>query len=57
MVKKEEINYRKTVFPATGKNETQASWKVSIFSRVRILHYSLIASPLYQLTQKKNDFK
>ncbi|GAB0206970.1 hypothetical protein GRJ2_003162600 [Grus japonensis] len=42
--------------PPTNKKETQAFLGVVGFWRMHIPNYSLIASPLYQVTQK-NDFK
>ncbi|KFQ61075.1 hypothetical protein N334_06543, partial [Pelecanus crispus] len=43
--------------PPTSKKETQAFLGVVGFWRMHIPNYSLIVSPLYQMTQKKNDFK
>ncbi|GAB0205154.1 hypothetical protein GRJ2_002981000 [Grus japonensis] len=43
--------------PPTNKKETQAFLGVVGFWRMHIPNYSLIASPLYQVTRKKNDFK
>jgi len=43
--------------PLTSKKETQAFLGVVGFWRMHIPNYSLIASPLYQVTWKKKDFK
>ncbi|GAB0206804.1 hypothetical protein GRJ2_003146000 [Grus japonensis] len=43
--------------PPTNKKETQAFLGVVGFWRMPIPNYSLIVSPLYHVTQKKNDFK
>ncbi|GAB0205165.1 hypothetical protein GRJ2_002982100 [Grus japonensis] len=43
--------------PPTNKKETQAFLGVVGFWRMHIPNYSLIVSPLYHVTQKKNDFK
>ncbi|KAK4822187.1 hypothetical protein QYF61_011172 [Mycteria americana] len=43
--------------PPTSKKETQAFLGVVGFWRMHIPNYSLIISPLYQVTQKKNDFE
>ncbi|KAK4806782.1 hypothetical protein QYF61_005578 [Mycteria americana] len=51
------INKRKAMSPPTSKKETQAFLGVVGFWRMHIPNYSLIVSPLYQGTRKKNDFK
>ncbi|KAK4805199.1 hypothetical protein QYF61_002441 [Mycteria americana] len=43
--------------PPTSKKETPAFLGVVGFWRMHIPNYSLIASPLYQVTPKENDFK
>ncbi|GAB0175948.1 hypothetical protein GRJ2_000060000 [Grus japonensis] len=43
--------------PPTSKKETQAFLGIVGFWRMHIPNYSLIVSPLYQVTWKKNDFK
>ncbi|XP_061853253.1 uncharacterized protein LOC133625540 [Colius striatus] len=43
--------------PPTSKNETQAFPGVVGFWRMHIANYSMIVSPLYHVTQKKNDFE
>ncbi|GAB0209432.1 hypothetical protein GRJ2_003408900 [Grus japonensis] len=43
--------------PPTNKKETQAFLGVVGFWRMHILNYSLIVSPPYHVTRKKNDFK
>ena len=42
--------------PPTNKKETQSFLGVVGFWRMHVPNYSLIVSPLYQVTQKKNDF-
>ncbi|KAK4807085.1 hypothetical protein QYF61_018426 [Mycteria americana] len=51
------INKITAMSPPTSKKETQAFLGVVGFWRMYIPNYSLIVSPLYQVTQKKNDFK
>ncbi|KAK4823102.1 LOW QUALITY PROTEIN: hypothetical protein QYF61_025840 [Mycteria americana] len=51
------INKTTAMSPPTSKKETQAFLGVVGFWRMHILNYSLIVSPLYQVTRKKNDFK
>ncbi|KQK78515.1 hypothetical protein AAES_115771 [Amazona aestiva] len=43
--------------PPTNKKETQAFLGAVRFWRMHIPNYSLIVSPLYHVTRKKNDFK
>ncbi|KAK4813981.1 hypothetical protein QYF61_003814 [Mycteria americana] len=51
------INKITAMSPPTSKKETQAFLGFVGFWRMYIPNYSLIISPLYQVTQKKNDFK
>ncbi|KAK4828266.1 LOW QUALITY PROTEIN: hypothetical protein QYF61_024931 [Mycteria americana] len=51
------INKITAMSPPTSKKETQAFLGVVGFWRMHIPNYSLIISPLYQVTWKKNDFK
>ncbi|KAK4819554.1 hypothetical protein QYF61_007065 [Mycteria americana] len=51
------INKITAMSPPTSKKETQAFLGVLGFWRMHIPNYSLIVSPLYQVTWKKNDFK
>ncbi|KAK4810974.1 hypothetical protein QYF61_014446 [Mycteria americana] len=51
------INKITAMSPPTSKKETQAFLGVVGFWRMHIPNYSLIVSPLYQVTRKKNDFK
>ncbi|KFQ56251.1 hypothetical protein N333_12674, partial [Nestor notabilis] len=51
------INKITAVSPPTNKKETQAFLGVVGFWRMHIPNYSLIVSPLYHVTRKKNDFK
>ncbi|GAB0203677.1 hypothetical protein GRJ2_002833300 [Grus japonensis] len=51
------INKIAAMSPPTNKKETQAFLGVVGFWRMHILNYSLIVSPLYHVTRKKNDFK
>ncbi|GAB0207032.1 hypothetical protein GRJ2_003168800 [Grus japonensis] len=51
------INKIAAMSPPTNKKETQAFLGVVGFWRMHILNYSLIVSPLYHITWKKNDFK
>ncbi|GAB0176699.1 hypothetical protein GRJ2_000135100 [Grus japonensis] len=51
------INKIAAMSPPTSKKETQAFLGIVGFWRMHIPNYSLIVSPLYQVTQKKNDFK
>ena len=50
------INKITTMSPLTSKRETQSFLGVAGFWRMLIPNYSLIVSPLYQLTRKKNNF-
>ncbi|GAB0207973.1 hypothetical protein GRJ2_003263000 [Grus japonensis] len=51
------INKIAAMSPPTNKKETQAFLGVVGFWRMHVLNYSLIVSPLYHVTRKKNDFK
>ncbi|GAB0207353.1 hypothetical protein GRJ2_003200900 [Grus japonensis] len=51
------INKRADMSPPTNKKETQAFLGIVGFWKMHIPNYSLIVSPLYQVTRKKNDFK
>ncbi|KQK77653.1 hypothetical protein AAES_123329 [Amazona aestiva] len=51
------INTITAMSPPTNKKETQAFLGAVGFWRVDVRSYSLIVSPLYHVTQKKNDFK
>ncbi|GAB0202683.1 hypothetical protein GRJ2_002733900 [Grus japonensis] len=51
------INKIAAMSPPTNKKEAQAFLGVVGFWRMHIPNYSLIVSPLYHVTQKKNDFK
>ncbi|KFP16636.1 hypothetical protein Z169_05213, partial [Egretta garzetta] len=51
------INKIMAISPPTSKKEIQAFSGVVGFWRMHIPNYSLIVSPLYRMTQKKNDFK
>ena len=51
------INKIAAMSPPTSKQETQAFLGVVGFWRMHIPNYSLIVSPLYQVTRKKKDFK
>ncbi|GAB0183962.1 hypothetical protein GRJ2_000861500 [Grus japonensis] len=51
------INKIAAMSPPTNKKETQAFLGVVGFWRMHIPNYSLIVSPLYHVTWKKNDFK
>ncbi|KQK85533.1 hypothetical protein AAES_39441 [Amazona aestiva] len=51
------INKITAMSPPTNKKETQAFLDVVGFWRMHIPNYSLIVSPLYHGTLKKNDFK
>ncbi|GAB0207213.1 hypothetical protein GRJ2_003186900 [Grus japonensis] len=51
------INKIAAMSPPTNKKETQAFLGIVGFWRMHIPNYSLIASPLYHATRKKNDFK
>ncbi|GAB0210061.1 hypothetical protein GRJ2_003471900 [Grus japonensis] len=51
------INKIAAMSPPTNKKETQAFLGVVGFWRMHIPNYSLIVSPLYRITQKKNNFK
>ncbi|GAB0179440.1 hypothetical protein GRJ2_000409300 [Grus japonensis] len=51
------INKITAVSPLTSKKETQTSLDIVGFWRLHFPNYSLILSPLYQVTWKKNDFK
>ena len=51
------INKIAAMSPQTSKKETQAFLGIVGFWRMHIPNHSLIVSPLYQMTWKKNDFK
>ncbi|GAB0209754.1 hypothetical protein GRJ2_003441100 [Grus japonensis] len=51
------INKIAAMSPQTNKEEIQAFLGVVGFWRMHIPNYSLIVSPLYHITRKKNDFK
>ncbi|GAB0203616.1 hypothetical protein GRJ2_002827200 [Grus japonensis] len=51
------INKIAAMSPPTNKKETRAFLGVVGFWRMHIPNYSLIVSPLYHVTRKKNDFK
>ncbi|KAK4827062.1 hypothetical protein QYF61_013703 [Mycteria americana] len=51
------INKITAMSPPTSRKETQASLGIVGFWRMHIPNYSLIVSPLYQVTWKKSDFK
>ena len=51
------VNKIAAMSPPTSKKETQAFLGVVGFWRMHIPNYSMIVSPLYQVTRKKNDFK
>ncbi|GAB0207605.1 hypothetical protein GRJ2_003226200 [Grus japonensis] len=51
------INKIAAMSPPTNKKETQAFLGVVGFWRMHIPNYSLIVSPLYHVTRKKNEFK
>ncbi|GAB0192689.1 hypothetical protein GRJ2_001734200 [Grus japonensis] len=51
------INKIAAMSPPTNKKETQAFLGAVGFWRMHIPNYSLIVSPLYHVTRKKNDFK
>ncbi|GAB0207733.1 hypothetical protein GRJ2_003239000 [Grus japonensis] len=51
------INKIAAILPTINKKETQAFLGVVGFWRMHIPNYSLIVSPLYHVTRKKNDFK
>ncbi|KAK4818943.1 hypothetical protein QYF61_022208 [Mycteria americana] len=51
------INKITAMSPPTSKNKTQTLLGIVDFWRMHIPNYSLIVSPLYQVTWKKNDFK
>ncbi|GAB0209980.1 hypothetical protein GRJ2_003463700 [Grus japonensis] len=51
------INKTAAMSPPTNKKETQAFLGIVGFWRMHIPNYSLIVSPLYHVTRKKNDFK
>ncbi|GAB0207870.1 hypothetical protein GRJ2_003252700 [Grus japonensis] len=51
------INKTAAMSPPTNKKETEAFLGVVGFWRMHIPNYSLIVSPLYHVTRKKNDFK
>ncbi|GAB0202801.1 hypothetical protein GRJ2_002745700 [Grus japonensis] len=51
------INKIAAMSPPTNKKETQAFLGIVGFWRMHIPNYSLIVSPLYHVTRKKNDFK
>ncbi|GAB0208836.1 hypothetical protein GRJ2_003349300 [Grus japonensis] len=51
------INKIAAMSPPINKKETQAFLGVVGFWRMHIPNYTLIVSPLYHITRKKNDFK
>ncbi|KAK4825458.1 LOW QUALITY PROTEIN: hypothetical protein QYF61_027613 [Mycteria americana] len=51
------INKTTAKSPPSSKKETQAFLGIVGFWRMPIPNYSLMVSPLYQVTRKKNDFK
>ncbi|KAK4833069.1 hypothetical protein QYF61_027731 [Mycteria americana] len=51
------INKTTVMSPPTSKRETQAFLGIVGFWRMHMPNYSLIVSPLYQVTRKKKDFK
>ncbi|KFW67864.1 hypothetical protein AS28_02726, partial [Pygoscelis adeliae] len=51
------INKITAMSPPTSKKETQAFLGIVSFWRMHIPNYSLTVSPLYLVTQKKNNFK
>ncbi|KAK4832259.1 hypothetical protein QYF61_021611 [Mycteria americana] len=51
------INKITAMSPPTSRKKTQAFLGVVDFWRIRIPNYSLIVSPFYEVTWKKNDFK
>ncbi|KFW69371.1 hypothetical protein AS28_06206, partial [Pygoscelis adeliae] len=51
------INKITAMSPPPSKKETRAFLGVVGFWRMHIPNHSLIVSPLYQMTRKKNDFK
>ncbi|NWS46457.1 POL5 protein, partial [Probosciger aterrimus] len=51
------INKITAMSPPTNKKETQAFLGIVGFWRMHIPNYSLIVSPLYHVTRKKNDFR
>uniref|UniRef100_A0A8C0ENN5 ribonuclease H n=1 Tax=Bubo bubo TaxID=30461 RepID=A0A8C0ENN5_BUBBB len=53
----EVINKITAMAPPTTKKETQSFLGAVGFWRMHIPNYSLIVSPLYHVTRKKNDFK
>ncbi|KQK85655.1 hypothetical protein AAES_38542 [Amazona aestiva] len=53
----EVINNITAMSPPNNKKETQALLGAVEFWRMHIPKYCLIVSPLYHVTQKKNDFK
>ncbi|KAK4815629.1 hypothetical protein QYF61_005191 [Mycteria americana] len=51
------INKMTAMSSPTSKNKTRAFLGIVGFWRMHIPNYSLIISPLYQVTRKKNNFK
>ncbi|KAK4832526.1 LOW QUALITY PROTEIN: hypothetical protein QYF61_023858 [Mycteria americana] len=51
------INKITAMSPSSSKKETQGFLGIVGFWRMHIANYSLIVSPLYRVTWKKNDFK
>ncbi|KFW65512.1 hypothetical protein AS28_05364, partial [Pygoscelis adeliae] len=51
------INKITAMYPQSNKKETQACLGVMRFWRMHIAGYSLIVSPLYRVTWKKNNFE
>ncbi|PKU33627.1 hypothetical protein llap_16070 [Limosa lapponica baueri] len=56
-IPKDAINKIAAMSPPKSKKETQVFLGIVGFWRMHIPDYSLIVSPLYQVTQKKNNFK
>ncbi|KQK73636.1 hypothetical protein AAES_165338 [Amazona aestiva] len=56
-IPRDVINKITAMSPPTNKKETQAFLAAVGFWRMHIPNYSLIVSPLYHVTRKKNDFK
>ncbi|KFW72210.1 hypothetical protein AS28_02743, partial [Pygoscelis adeliae] len=56
-IPKDVINKITAMSPPTSKKETQAFLDVVGFWRMHIPNYSLTVNPLYQVTQKMNNFK
>ncbi|KFQ08937.1 hypothetical protein N329_08851, partial [Haliaeetus albicilla] len=56
-IPRDVINKVTAMFPPTSKKEIQPFLGFLGLQSMHIPNYSLIVSPLYQVTQKKNDFK